>query len=273
MEALCMIGDLTSRIGGFSPVYFPYPRSGMSTNLRVFEMKVDVQLLTTYDVNAPPPYGKVLYLTRHEEYLPDSLEVLHLHHLCGARDERAEVALEAAHAIGLRTVELSLELTDWDGIYFNPGVLELPKTKRRFFRDAVAKLDALGVTVRVFRQESRFPEELLFAPGYQRKWPIWGDIGTEYWKKRVRTAWMAREGVQRASDLSATRYQEWNDQEHDGVDEDGSIDEADSDNEDQAKDRDQDYDKSKGHDGDDGANSVEGNDRDGANPMFGVARN
>lgn len=30
--------------------------------------------------------------------------------------------------------------------------------------------------MRVWRQEGKYPEELLFALGYQRPWPIWGKL-------------------------------------------------------------------------------------------------
>jgi len=59
------------------------------------------------------------------------------------------------------------------------------------------------VTVRVWRQGGPHPEKLLFAPGYQRPWPVWKDVEKRYWSKRVLTAWEVKQGVQN-SELSAT---------------------------------------------------------------------
>jgi len=102
-----------------------------------------------------------------------------------------------ARTLKLQTVELSLSLEDWDpGYAYRPaGVRELRKSRRKFFRQSVANMTALGTTMRVWRQEGRFPEEVLFAPGYQRPWPIWKDIESVHWSRHVRDAWEVKQGI------------------------------------------------------------------------------
>ncbi|KAI4637029.1 hypothetical protein J4E93_010695 [Alternaria ventricosa] len=158
------------------------------------ELKIDAQLLATHD-HIYDPDAEVLALTRPAEYLPDSLEALHV--LClTAHDARIDLALQLARTMNLRSLELSLNLEDWYTYWrrvADEGAHELRKSRRKFFRDTVADMTASGIKMRVWRQEGMCPEKILFAPGYQRPWPIWVDAEKRCWSYRVLAAWGAKQ--------------------------------------------------------------------------------
>ena len=158
------------------------------------ELKIDAQLLATHD-HIYDPDAEVLALTRPAEYLPDSLEALHV--LClTAHDERIDLALQLARTMNLRSLELSLNLEEWYTYWHrvaDEGAHELRKSRRKFFRDTVADMIASGIKMRVWRQEGMCPEKILFAPGYQRPWPIWVDAEKRCWSYRVLAAWGAKQ--------------------------------------------------------------------------------
>jgi len=86
--------------------------------------------------------------------------------------------------------------------------------------------------MRVWRQEGRFPKQKLFAPGYQRPWPIWIDVEGTYWSRHVRDAWKAMKEIQTASDddLGRPYYEQGRVDQRDSseegdsdVDKDGNI--------------------------------------------------
>ncbi|KAI4661114.1 uncharacterized protein J4E79_004924 [Alternaria viburni] len=188
---------------------------------KLSELKLDAHLLATQDL-IYNQRAETLALTRPEEYLPDSLKALHIVSL-SAQDERVDAILEVARTLKLQTVELSLSLEDWDpGYEYRPaGVRELRKSRRKFFRESVANLTALGTTMRVWRQEGRFPKEVLFAPGYQRPWPIWNDIESLHWSRHVRDAWEVKQGIRTpGSDDALGDSSEEGDSD---VDEEGNI--------------------------------------------------
>ena len=169
-----------------------------SSKLRALE--VDAQFLSTD--NHPS-----LHLTHPQEYLPDSLVALHIASL-KEDDEKIDLALEAARTIGLKVIDLSLNLERWESehVFDDTAVYELPKARRKYFRKKVAEMATLGIEMHVWRQKGRYPKELLFGTRFQRKWPIWEDVDPAFWMEVVRVGWMVKKGQRDASELDDEQY-------------------------------------------------------------------
>jgi hypothetical protein len=176
---------------------------------QLISLTVDYQLLvpTGFDSNDKP-----LHLLAPSEYLPASLQSLHLTDFMdadvqGLSDRYLKTASAATvvnfitnlvTTLPLANIELSLPMGIWHDDYGN-GYPELPRRVRKLLSQLVEVLSNMGIVLKVWRQESTQAEiTLLYEPGYTAPWPQLQDIPQDQWTESAVLVWKIKTGSREA---------------------------------------------------------------------------
>lgn len=122
-----------------------------------------------------------VHIEQAHEFLPNSLEVLHICDLTPGH-YGTWVITDAAPQLNIPRLELSIRMEHWN-VYSNNEIetKKLIGRERNSSQRRVSALAAAGIELRIWRQKGRFPAKLLFAPGFEELWPQWDDVDMKYW--------------------------------------------------------------------------------------------